>query len=128
MNSINIIGRLGRDPEKRFTSGGTAVANFTIAVDDGFGEKKTTNWFQVTAWSKTAEFVDQYFKKGSKIAITGRLQEQTWQDKNSGEKRSKVLIVAERVSFVDSKNSQTEREPGDDSFNPEQTQDEESGF
>lgn len=112
MNVVGIIGRIGRDPESKFTPSGKQVSKFSIAVDTGFGENKATSWFDCVAWTKTAEFVDKYFKKGSKIAITGRLNQETWTDKEGG-KRSKVVIVAERVDFADSKQS---REPGDDSF------------
>lgn len=112
MNVIAIIGRIGRDPETKFTTAGKAVAKFSIAVDTGFGDKKATSWFDAVAWEKTAEFVDKYFKKGSKIAITGRLNQETWTSKE-GEKRSKVVIIAERVTFADSKQT---REPGSDDF------------
>lgn len=104
MNSVNIIGRLGRDPETRYTGGGDAVSNFSIAVDNGFGDKKKTSWFKVTAWKKTAESVQKYLRKGSKVAVSGRLEERSWQDKG-GEKRTSVEIVAERVDFLDPVNS-----------------------
>lgn len=116
MNLVGIIGRLTRDPEARFTPSGAQVTKFSIAVDTGFGDKKATSFFEVTAWQKTAEFVDKFFKKGAKIAITGRLNQETWTDSKSGEKRSKVVIVAERVDFADSKQT---REPGDDNFEPQ---------
>ena len=121
MNSINLIGTLGRDPEPKATSGGTQLTKFSVAVNDGFGDKKHVSWFDVTAFSKTAEFVDKYFKKGSKIAITGRLTQETWTSKE-GEKRSKVAIIAERVTFADSKGT---REPGSDDFDAPAAKDEE---
>lgn len=112
MNSVNIIGRIGRDPETKFTPSGKGMTKFSIAVDTGFGDKKATSWFDAIAWEKTSEFVEKYFKKGSKIAISGRLNQETWTDKEGG-KRSKVVIIAERVTFADSKQT---REPGDDNF------------
>lgn len=115
MNIVGIIGRLTRDPEQKYTPSGAAVTKFSLAVDTGFGDRKATSFFDIVAWQKTAEFVDKYFKKGAKIAITGRLNQETWTDQKSGDKRSKVVIVAERVDFADSKNT---REPGDESFEP----------
>jgi single-strand DNA-binding protein len=112
VNSVNIIGTLGRDPELKM-AGSSALAKFSIAVNTGYGDKKATSWFDVIAWTKTAEFIEKYFKKGSRIAVTGRLNQETWE--KDGEKRSRVVIVAERASFADSKQ---QREPGDDSFEP----------
>lgn len=117
MNIVGIIGRLTRDPETKFTQAGKPVAKFSVAVDTGFGDRKATSFFDVVAWQKTAEFVDKYFKKGAKIAITGRLNQDIWNDAKTNEKRSRIVIVAERVDFADSKN---ERQPGDDTFEPQE--------
>ena len=122
MNIVGIIGRLTRDPEQKYTPSGAAVTKFSIAVDTGFGDRKATSFFDVTAWQKTAEFVDKYFKKGAKIAITGRLNQESWTDSKSGDKRSKVVIVAERVDFADSKQ---ERQPGEEDFPTEEAPKEE---
>jgi single-strand DNA-binding protein len=122
VNIVALIGRLTRDPETKFTQAGKPVSKFSIAVDTGFGDRKATSFFDVTAWQKTAEFVDKYFKKGAKIAITGRLNQETWTDQKSGDKRSKVVIVAERVDFADSK---TERQPGEEDFPTEEAPKEE---
>ena len=122
MNIVGIIGRLTRDPEQKYTPSGAAVTKFSIAVDTGFGDRKATSFFDVTAWQKTAEFVDKYFKKGAKIAITGRLNQETWTDSKSGDKRSKVVIMAERVDFADSKQ---ERQPGEEDFPTEEAPKEE---
>lgn len=99
MNSVSLIGRLGRDPESRFTSGGKAVTNFSIAVDDGFGEQKQTYWFPIVVWGKTAEAAGKYLKKGSQVAIEGRLQIRSWDDKE-GNKRTVTEIVANRLDFL----------------------------
>ena len=99
MNSVSLIGRLGRDPETRYTGGGKAVTNFTIAVDDGFGENKTTSWITVVAWEKTAELAQQYLAKGSQVAVEGRLKQRTWNDKE-GAKHTVLEVVANRLDFL----------------------------
>ena len=102
MNRVILIGRLSRDPEKSYTTGkGTAVAKFGIAVDNGFGDNKKTVFIDVAAWDKSADFVMNYFKKGKEILIEGRLELDVWESKE-GEKRSKISVTAERVSFVGS--------------------------
>jgi single-strand DNA-binding protein len=102
VNSISLIGRLGRDPEVRFTSTGKAVANFTIAVDEKWGDQKQTHWFKVVAWEKSAEFAQKYFAKGSKIGITGRLAQRKWVDKDNNNRES-IEIIAERFDFAGEK-------------------------
>jgi single-strand DNA-binding protein len=85
-----LIGRIGRDPEIRFTSGGQAVANFTIATDESFkdraGEKqKRTEWHNVVVWGKAVEsFVQPYLHKGDMVYVEGRLQTRSWEDKKNG--------------------------------------------
>lgn len=116
MNSVNIIGRLGRDPETRYTQGGSAVTNFSIAVDETYKETKTTHWFKIVAWAKTAELVQQYLTKGSLVGITGRLQTRQWEDKQGG-KRESVEIVADRVQFLTPK-SENERSQNGQSADP----------
>lgn len=102
MNVISIIGRLGKDPVVRQTSSGKSVANFSIAVDDGYGDNKKTFWFNVVAWEKSAEFAQKYFFKGSKIAITGRLPQRKWEDKE-GNTRESIEIVAQQFDFAGEK-------------------------
>lgn len=71
--TIIFIGNLGRDPEMRYTHSGQAVTSFSVAVSDGFGERKKTIWFRVSAWEKLAETCNTYLKKGSKVLVEGRL-------------------------------------------------------
>lgn len=95
MNSVNIAGRLTRDPETRDVGADNKVASFGIAVD---GQKKDeTNFFDVEVWGKTAEIVTGYFKKGSFILVSGRLRQDKWE--KDGKTNSKVIVVGERVSF-----------------------------
>lgn len=107
LNVVAIIGRMVKDPELKTTNSGKSVCSFRIANDSGYKDasgQSQTNWLDVTAWGKTAEFVCKYFLKGSLIAIDGRLQTRQYQDKN-GQNRTAVEIVAQNVSFCGSKES-----------------------
>jgi single-strand DNA-binding protein len=99
VNTVSLIGRLGKDPEVRNTGSGKSVTNFAIAVDYGFGERKQTSWIPIVAWEKTAELAAQYLVKGSQVAVEGRLQQRTWEDKN-GNKQSVLEVVANRLDFL----------------------------
>ena len=101
MNKFLAIGRLGKDPEVRTTAGGKAVANFSLATDSGYGEKKTTQWHRVVAWEKTAELAQKYLKKGSKIYLEGEVQYGKY-DKD-GVTHYTTDIVARNIQFLDSK-------------------------
>ena len=106
LNKIIIMGRFGRDPEKRCTQNGTPVATFSLAVDRDFKDKNTgervTDWLDVVAWRQTADFVCKYFTKGRMATVEGRLQSRTYTDRD-GIKRKAVEIVADNVYFSDSK-------------------------
>lgn len=106
LNHIVIMGRLTRDPEIRHTSSGTAVANFTLAVDRDFsgkdGGEKETDFIDCVAWRNTADFISKYFTKGRMAVVSGRLQVRKWQNKD-GENRYSTEVVAEHVYFGDSK-------------------------
>jgi single-strand DNA-binding protein len=98
VNKVILVGRLGRDPETRFTGGGQAVANFSVATDETYKDKngerqKRTEWHKIVVWGKQAEIAQQYLKKGSLIFIEGRIQSREWQDKE-GQKRTSFEIVA----------------------------------
>jgi single-strand DNA-binding protein len=105
INRVIIVGNLTRDPDLRYTPGGTAVANFTLAVNDGYGDKQTVDFIRVTAWGKTAENVTNYCPKGSKVAVDGRLKQQNYEDKN-GNKREKVYVNAQQIMFLNAKRGQ----------------------
>lgn len=104
LNSVAIMGRLTRDPELRITPSGVSVCSFSVAVERDFknasGEKET-DFFDVTAWRNTADFVANYFKKGRMIVIMGRLQAETYE--KDGQTRKAVKIVADSCYFGDSK-------------------------
>jgi single-strand DNA-binding protein len=99
-----LVGRLGRDPETRYTSGGQAVANFSVATDESYkdrnGERqKRTEWHKIVVWGKQAEIAQQYLKKGSLLYIEGRIQSREWQDKE-GNKRTSFEIVANNFRML----------------------------
>ena len=99
VNKAILVGRLGRDPETRYTSGGQAVANFTLATDETYkdrtGERqKRTEWHRVVLWGKLAEIAQQYLKKGTLVYIEGRIQTRQWEDKRDGQKKTSTEIVA----------------------------------
>lgn len=109
LNVVAIMGRLVKDPELKTTNSGKSVCSFRLANDSGYNNadgSSQTNWLDVVAWGKTAEFVCKYFPKGSLIAIDGRLQTRQYQDKN-GQNRTAVEIVTNNVSFAGSKNADT---------------------
>ena len=100
LNSVQLIGNLGRDPEMRYTACGKAVANLRLAVNTGFGDKQRVDWFTIVAWSKLAEVCNQYLGKGSRIFVEGRLQIRQWEG-DDGQTRYATEIVANRVLFLD---------------------------
>lgn len=100
INQVILMGRLTRDPEMRTTSTGKTIASFSIAVDRG-GQDDATDFFDVTAWEKLGELVNQYLSKGRRCLVQGRLRQDSWDDKESGKKRSKVEVVATDVTFLD---------------------------
>ncbi len=106
LNRIVIMGRLGRDPEVRYTQAGKPVASFSLAVDRDFKDKasgeRATDWIPVVAWEARAKFVQQYFHKGQMAVVEGRLQIRDWTDKEGGKRRS-AEVIADQVYFGDSK-------------------------
>jgi single-strand DNA-binding protein len=104
VNKVILVGRLGRDPETRYTGGGQAVANFSVATDESYKDKngerqKRTEWHKIVVWGKQAEIAQQYLKKGSLIFIEGRIQSREWQDKE-GQKRTSFEIVANNFRML----------------------------
>lgn len=107
MNSFNkviLLGNLTRDPEVRYIPSGTAVASFAIAVNrrykQGTETKDEVSYFDIVVFGKQAENCGQYLNKGDAILVEGRLQQRRWDDKDSGQKRSKIEVVAQAVNFM----------------------------
>lgn len=105
INQAVIMGRLTADPELRQTQSGLSVTSFTVAVDRSFvkqGEERQTDFINVVAWNKTAEFVSKWFTKGQMIAVQGSLQIRSYEDKE-GKKRTAAEVIANNVSFCGDK-------------------------
>ncbi|HMH70581.1 MAG TPA: single-stranded DNA-binding protein [Candidatus Saccharimonadales bacterium] len=100
INQVIIMGRLTRDPEVRTTSTGKTITSFSLAVDRG-GQDDAADFFDVTAWEKLGELVSQYLSKGRRCLVQGRLRQDSWDDKETGKKRSKIEVVATDVTFLD---------------------------
>jgi single-strand DNA-binding protein len=101
VNKVILVGRLGRDPELRYTQGGQPVANFTVATNESWtnrdGERQErTEWHRIVAWGKQAEFCGNYLSKGRQVYIEGRIQTREWEDAK-GEKRRTTEIVAQTI-------------------------------
>lgn len=110
MNSVHLIGNLTRDPEIRYTQSGTAITNFGVAINrtwtDNGEKKEKTTFVDITSFGKQGEVIAQYFKKGRKIGISGRLELDQWEDKQTQQKRSKLFVVCEQFYFADSERSE----------------------
>ncbi len=100
-----VAGNITRDPEMRMTTGGSQVCSFAIAVNRSFKDSSGNQQDQVSyidcvAWGKSAELICQYVHKGSALLVSGRLEQRSWEDKNSGQRRSRTEIVVEDFSFI----------------------------
>ncbi len=107
-NKVMLMGNLTRDPEIRYTPKGTAVAEIGLAINRYFsgenGEKREeTTFVDVTLWGRTAEIAGEYLKKGRPVFIEGRLQLDSWEDKTSGQKRSKLKVIGEGMQLMGSR-------------------------
>ncbi|MEO6871878.1 MAG: single-stranded DNA-binding protein [Chthoniobacterales bacterium] len=107
-NKVMLMGNLTRDPEVRYTPKGTAVCDIGLAINRYFsgenGEKREdTTFVDVTLWGRTAEIAGEYLKKGRPVFIEGRLQLDTWDDKTSGQKRSKLKVIGEGMQLIGSR-------------------------
>lgn len=103
-NMVTIEGNLTRDPELRYTSSGTAVASFTVASNRSYKRSGATEWTEetafvdVTAWSQLGENVAESLSKGAGVVVTGRLRQESWEDRDTGQKRSKLSVMADTVA------------------------------
>ena len=117
-NKVILGGRLTADPELKTTQSGIAVVTFSVAVNRRYtknsAQQSETDFFNVTAWRQTAEFVSRYFRKGSSICVVGNIQNSTWTDQQ-GAKHYRTDIVADEVMFVDSRAESGSSFGGDDS-------------
>jgi len=105
LNKVLLIGRLGHDPEMRYTPSGKPLTKFRMASDRNWttadGEKKSeTEWFNIVAWGKLAEICNQYLKKGQQVYIEGRIHTRHWQD-DEGDKHSSIEVIAQEMIMLD---------------------------
>src|SRR3954462_7581628 len=111
VNKVILIGRLGADPEVRYTSGGSAVANFNMATNESWmdkeGQKKErTEWHRIVVWGKLGELCGQYLSKGRQAYVEGRLQTREWTDKE-GAKRYTTEVIAQNIQFLGGQGDRT---------------------
>ena len=119
LNRVMLAGNLTRDPQVRFLANEKAVAEFGLAINRRFKDangqpKEETTFVDVETWGRTAELVGQYLTKGRGCFIEGRLKLDSWDDKETGQKRSKLRVVADNVQFTDAKGDGAPRRSGGD--------------
>lgn len=115
LNKCILMGRLTKDPELRHTNSEKAVTTFTVAIDNGYGENKKTDFINCVAWEKTAEFIEKYFEKGRMIVVSGRISTRSWEGQD-GRKNFVTEVVVNEAYFGDSKKDETAS--ADDGFVP----------
>jgi len=121
VNKAIIVGRLGRDPEIRYTPSGAAVANFSVATSEEWKDKETgekqerTEWHRVVAWRRLGEICGEYLRKGSQVYIEGRRQTRVWED-GDGNKRYTTEIVAQSMQMLDRANREGRAESREESY------------
>ena len=122
INSVNLTGRFTRDPDVRYTDGGTSIARFTLAVDRRFKRdgEQTADFINCVAFGKTAEFIEKYFRQGMKLELTGRIQTGSYTNKD-GAKVYTTDVIAEQVGFGESRRVSNENasEQSDRGYGPE---------
>jgi single-strand DNA-binding protein len=108
-NKVILVGNLTRDPQVKYTTGGTAVTEIGLAVSRQWTDKQSntrkeeTTFVDITLWGRTAEIAGEYLSKGKQVLIEGRLQLDTWDDRESGQKRSKLKVVGENMTMLGSR-------------------------
>lgn len=126
-NKVVLVGNLTRDPQTRYTTGGTAVGELGMAVSRQWFDKQTnkkkeeTTFVDVTLWGRQAEVASEYLSKGRPVLIEGYLKLDTWDDKDGGQRRSKLRVVAENLVMLGSKQDGGKRQESSDSGEPAET-------
>ena len=100
INQVILLGRLTRDPEQRTTASGKNVVSFSIAVDRPTQDDQA-DFFNITAWDKLGDLVMQYLSKGRRVLVQGRLRQDSWEDKDTGKRQSRIEVTASDVTFLD---------------------------
>ena len=124
INTINLVGRAGREPDVRYFESGSTVANFTLAVNRRSRDEEP-DWFNLEIWGKQAQVAADYVKKGSLIGITGSFKLDSWKDRNTGETRNKPVVRVDRLELLGSrKDSENGNFQSNNSFNQQTNNDE----
>lgn len=115
LNRVQLIGNLGKDIELKYTQSGTPVASVSIATSSSYKDKQEqwqekTEWTNLVFWAKLAEIAGEYLHKGSKVYVEGRLETQSWDDKQSGKKQYKTQVVVSDLIMLDGKSDNGDRE------------------
>jgi single-strand DNA-binding protein len=122
LNKVILIGNLTREPELRYTSSGTAVCEFGLAVNRRFTQngqpQEETTFVDIVVWSKSAESCGRFLSKGSQAMIEGRLKLEQWEDQQTGQRRQKLNVVAENVQFLSPKQEQAPQQGYDSRYTP----------
>ena len=119
VNKVILIWNLTRDPELRYTPSGTAVLDFGMAINRKWKGKDGTpqeevGFFDCTAWARTAEIISEHVKKGNPLLVEGYLKQDRWEDKDSGQKRSKIKVTVERMQFLGSRPGAADAQPAEE--------------
>jgi single-strand DNA-binding protein len=117
VNKVILLGNLGKDPEVKYTPQGTAVAKFSLATNERFKDKQDqwqdrTEWHNIVCWARLAEIAGEYLKKGRTVYIEGRIRTDSWEDKQSGEKKYRTEIVAQDLVLLGGKGEGSHDEGG----------------
>ncbi|MBM3307262.1 MAG: single-stranded DNA-binding protein [Candidatus Eisenbacteria bacterium] len=123
VNKVILVGNLGSDPELRSTPGGTSVASFTLATNEGWNDKdgvrqERTEWHRIVAWGKLGEICSQYLRKGRQVYIEGRITTRSWEDKQGGQRKT-TEIVAQNMIMLGGRGSAQEEGRSDSEETPE---------
>ena len=110
VNKVILVGHLGKDPEVKYTPQGTPVAKFSLATNERFKDKDgnwqdRTEWHSLVAWQRTAEIIGEYCKKGSQVYVEGRLKTDSWDDKETGQKKYRTDIVVNELVLLGGRGS-----------------------
>ena len=119
LNKVQLTGNLGKDPETRYTAQGSALTRFSVASSRRWrtaegDDRDETEWFNVVAWNKLGEICAQYLQKGARVYIEGRLQTRSWEDQQTGQKRSMTEVIANDLIMLDARRERVADVPGED--------------
>ena len=128
VNAVMLVGRAGRDPEMRYFESGRVKTTFSLAVNRPTKEKET-DWFDIEIWGRQAEIAGEYLHKGSRVYLEGRKRTESWDDNQSGGKRYRDFVYADRIEFLDSKGSGNgHRQPSESAYDETTVTDQEAPF